>query len=98
MVRQYRVPGRACEARRAAPEMNFIADFAAQIPIEVIGNLLDVPRPERSPLRGWSLAILSALEQNGYAVDLSVDGEDGHFMGSTEEYDAAIDSAMMPCC
>ncbi|HUK03998.1 MAG TPA: cytochrome P450 [Burkholderiales bacterium] len=41
---------------------DFIADFAAQIPIEVIGNLLDIPRPERSPLRGWSIAILSGLE------------------------------------
>jgi cytochrome P450 len=42
--------------------VDFIADFAAQIPIEVIGNLLDIPRPERSPLRGWSTAILSGLE------------------------------------
>jgi len=41
---------------------DLIEDFAAQIPVEVIGNLLDVPRDERSPLRGWSLAILSALE------------------------------------
>ena len=41
---------------------DFIADFAAQIPIEVIGNLLDIPKPERSPLRGWSIAILSGLE------------------------------------
>jgi hypothetical protein len=41
---------------------DLIDDFAAQIPIEVIGNLLDVPRDERGPLRGWSLAILSALE------------------------------------
>lgn len=41
---------------------DLIDDFAAQIPIEVIGNLLDVPKPERAPLRGWSLAILSALE------------------------------------
>jgi cytochrome P450 len=41
---------------------DLIEDFAAQIPIEVIGNLLDVPRDERGPLRGWSLAILSALE------------------------------------
>jgi len=46
-------------ARGAA---DFIADFAAQIPIEVIGNLLDIPRPERSPLRAWSVAILSGLE------------------------------------
>ena len=38
---------------------NFIGGFAAQIPIEVIGNLLDIPRPERSPLRAWSVAILS---------------------------------------
>jgi cytochrome P450 len=41
---------------------DLIEDFAAQIPVEVIGNLLDVPRGERAPLRGWSLAILSALE------------------------------------
>src|SRR5580765_3411453 len=43
-------------------KVDFIADFAAQIPIEVIGNLLDIPRPERSPLRDWSIAILSGLE------------------------------------
>ncbi|HYJ99911.1 MAG TPA: cytochrome P450 [Burkholderiaceae bacterium] len=41
---------------------DLIEDFAAQIPVEVIGNLLDVPRDERGPLRAWSLAILSALE------------------------------------
>jgi cytochrome P450 len=43
-----------------APDL--IADFAARIPLEVIGNLLDVPHAERAPLRDWSLAILSALE------------------------------------
>jgi cytochrome P450 len=41
---------------------DLIGDFAARIPVEVIGNLLDVPRAERGPLRDWSLAILSALE------------------------------------
>ncbi len=46
----------------AQREVDFIGGFAAQIPIEVIGNLLDIPRPERSPLRGWSVAILSGLE------------------------------------
>jgi cytochrome P450 len=46
----------------AKREANFIDDFAAQIPIEVIGNLLDIPRAERNPLRGWSVAILSGLE------------------------------------
>jgi len=46
----------------AKREADFIADFAAQIPIEVIGNLLGIPRDERDPLRGWSIAILSGLE------------------------------------
>lgn len=39
-----------------------IADFAAAIPVEVIGDLLLVPDADRGPLRGWSLAILGALE------------------------------------
>jgi cytochrome P450 len=43
-------------------EVDLIADFACAIPVEVIGNLLDVPHEEREPLRGWSLAILGALE------------------------------------
>jgi cytochrome P450 len=42
--------------------IDLIDAFAAQIPIEVIGNLLQVPRAERAALRAWSLAILSALE------------------------------------
>lgn len=42
--------------------VDLIEDFAAAIPIEIIGNLLAVPRAERAPLRGWSLAVLSALE------------------------------------
>lgn len=47
-------------ADRQVPDL--IEHFAAQIPLEVIGNLLDVPHAERGPLREWSLAILSALE------------------------------------
>jgi hypothetical protein len=43
-------------------ELDFIENFAAEIPVEVIGNLLAVPRAERGPLRAWSLAILSGLE------------------------------------
>ena len=43
-------------------EIDLIDDFASAIPIEVIGNLLDVPIDERGPLREWSLAILGALE------------------------------------
>jgi len=43
-------------------DCELIGDFAAAIPVEVIGNLLDVPHDEREPLRDWSLAILGALE------------------------------------
>jgi cytochrome P450 len=46
----------------AKHDVDLIDDFASAIPIEVIGNLLDVPREEREPLRDWSLAILGALE------------------------------------
>jgi hypothetical protein len=46
----------------AKGSFDLIGDFAAAIPIEVIGNLLDVPHDERDPLRDWSLAILGALE------------------------------------
>ena len=41
---------------------DLIEDFAAAIPVEVIGNLLAVPHADRGPLRNWSLAILGALE------------------------------------
>jgi cytochrome P450 len=41
---------------------DLIEDFAAAIPVEVIGNLLSIPHDEREPLRAWSLAILGALE------------------------------------
>ena len=47
-------------ANNSAPDL--VEDFAARIPVEVIGNLLVVPHAQRGPLRGWSLAILSALE------------------------------------
>lgn len=41
---------------------DLIEDFAAAIPVEIIGNLLGVPHADRGPLRDWSLAILGALE------------------------------------
>jgi cytochrome P450 len=50
------------DAIAAKGKVDLIDDFAAAIPIEVIGNLLDVPEDEREPLRDWSLAILGALE------------------------------------
>jgi cytochrome P450 len=53
---------RLLDAIAAKGSFDLIGDFAAAIPIEVIGNLLDVPHDEREPLRDWSLAILGALE------------------------------------
>ena len=41
---------------------DLIEDFAAAIPVQLIGDMLGVPEGERGPLRGWSLAILGALE------------------------------------
>ena len=43
-----------------APDI--IEDYASAIPIQIIGNLLNIPMTERAPLRDWSLAILGALE------------------------------------
>ncbi len=52
----------AMAACGAGAEIDLIESFASAIPVEVIGNLLDVPVAERAPLRDWSLAILGALE------------------------------------
>jgi cytochrome P450 len=43
-------------------EVDLVTDFAAAIPIGIIGNLLGIAPEDRTPLRGWSLAILGALE------------------------------------
>jgi len=59
-----------CERR----QVDLIEDFAAAIPVEVIGNLLRVPREERGPLRRWSLAILGALETS-ITPEQRADGE-----------------------
>jgi len=53
---------RLLDAIEAKGSADLIADLAAAVPVEVIGNLLAVPREERGPLRDWSLAILGALE------------------------------------
>jgi len=54
------------------PHVDLIESFAGAIPIEVIGNLLNIPRNERGPLRAWSLAILGALEPKLSAEQLYV--------------------------
>ncbi len=53
---------RLLDGMAATGSVDLIEDFAAAIPIEVIGNMLAVPRCERGPLRDWSLDILGALE------------------------------------
>jgi hypothetical protein len=53
---------RLLDGLAAKHDVELIGDFASAIPIQVIGNLLDVPMAEREPLRDWSLAILGALE------------------------------------
>ncbi|MEJ5990117.1 cytochrome P450 [Ramlibacter sp. PS3R-8] len=50
------------DAIKARGGGDLIEDFASAIPVEIIGNLLGVPHADRGPLRGWSLAILGALE------------------------------------
>src|SRR5580700_3120068 len=53
---------RLLDAIAVKGDFELIEDFASAIPVQVIGNLLDVPMDEREPLRDWSLAILGALE------------------------------------
>jgi len=53
---------RLLDGLAAKGSVELIGDFASAIPVQVIGNLLDVPMEEREPLRDWSLAILGALE------------------------------------
>jgi cytochrome P450 len=50
------------DAAAARGGMDVVEDFAAALPIQLIGDMLGVPADERSPLRAWSLAILGALE------------------------------------
>jgi cytochrome P450 len=54
--------GRLLEAAAEKGEIDLIADFAAAIPVQLIGDMLGIPQDERGPLRAWSLAILGALE------------------------------------
>jgi cytochrome P450 len=62
---QPRVEGlvdRLLDEAQAARHFDLIDDFAVRIPLQLIGDMLGVPDEERGPLRGWSLAILGALE------------------------------------
>ena len=57
-----RLVDRLLDAAAARGECDLIGDFASAIPVDVIGNLLNIPQDARGPLRDWSLAILGALE------------------------------------
>jgi cytochrome P450 len=43
-------------------ECDLMSAFASAIPLEIIGNLLDIAPADRGPLQRWSNAILGALE------------------------------------
>src|SRR5215469_3454017 len=53
---------RLLERAAERSHIDLIEDFAAAIPVQLIGDLLGIPSEERGALRGWSLAILGALE------------------------------------
>lgn len=54
--------GRLLDDAAHRGSIDLIDDFAAAIPMQLIGDLLGIPQEERGPLRKWSLAILGALE------------------------------------
>jgi len=53
---------RLLDAAEDRGRIDLIADLAAALPVQLIGDMLGVPEEDRAPLRGWSLAILGALE------------------------------------
>jgi cytochrome P450 len=53
---------RLLDAAAERGQIDLIGDFAAAIPVQLIGDMLGIPQAERGPLRDWSLAILGALE------------------------------------
>lgn len=57
-----KVVDKLLDAMESSNDVDLIEDFASCIPIEIIGNLFNIPHSERGPLRAWSLAILGALE------------------------------------
>jgi cytochrome P450 len=57
-----RLVDRLLEDAAQRSHIDLIEDFAAAIPVQLIGDLLGIPLAQRGPLRGWSLAILGALE------------------------------------
>lgn len=53
---------RLLDRAEARGGMDVIVDYAAALPVEIVGDMLGIPTEDRGPLRDWSLAILGALE------------------------------------
>jgi cytochrome P450 len=53
---------RYLERAREAGRMDFVADFAGRIPMDVVSEMLGVPESDRDELRGWSDTILHREE------------------------------------
>lgn len=51
-------------------EFDLVNDYAIILPLEIIRKLMRVPEDEKVPLQKWSLAILSALEQDISAEEI----------------------------
>ena len=43
-------------------EMDMVEEFSFKLPIEVVCDMLGVPKADRDMIRGWAVAILTALE------------------------------------
>lgn len=64
------------EALRGRAEIDIVGDFAARLPMDVISELLDVPREERDTLRAWADAMLHREEG---VEDVPPEGVEGFF-------------------
>ena len=58
----HRLVGELAERIEADGAADLMSGVAARLPVEVIAELLGVPEPERSALRGWSNAIVTMYE------------------------------------
>jgi cytochrome P450 len=58
----HRLVGELAERIAADGSADLVEGVAARLPVEVIAELLGVPDPERSALRGWSNAIVTMYE------------------------------------
>ena len=53
---------RVLDRAEASGSLDLVKDFAVEIPLALIGDLLGAPKDEREPLRNWANVILGALD------------------------------------